>query len=294
MILLSGKEVATAIKNDLKIKVQELIKQGKRPPHLAAIIVGNDPASQTYVNAKDKACKEIGFHSTIIHFDETITEQELLNKIVEINNSPEIDGLIVQLPLPKHINEFKVTQYVSPKKDVDGFHSVNIGRLAQGLPGFVCATPLGIIKLLEYYKIETVGKHCVVVGRSNIVGTPVSILMSRNKYPGNSTVTICHSKSKNIEQITSQADILIAAVGKEEFIKKQHIKPGAVVIDVGIHRVPTTDTVSGFRLKGDVKFDEVSKLTSAITPVPGGVGAMTIAALMLNTYSAAIKEYYPN
>lgn len=291
-MILDGKAAASAIKEDLKIKVQQLVKSGQRAPHLAAILVGNDPASETYVGAKDKTCHEIGYTSTLIKLPESTTEQELLNKIVEINNDPEIDGLIVQLPLPKHINEFKVTQYVSPKKDVDGFHSVNLGRLAQGLPGFICATPYGIIKLLEYFKIETEGKHCVVIGRSNIVGTPVSLLMSRNKYPGNASVTLCHSKSKNNIEQAKQADILIAAVGKEGIITKEYIKPGAVVIDVGIHRVPSTETKSGFKLKGDVKFDEVAPLTSAITPVPGGVGAMTIAALMLNTWSAATKEFY--
>jgi methylenetetrahydrofolate dehydrogenase (NADP+)/methenyltetrahydrofolate cyclohydrolase len=292
MILLDGRIAAATIKEDLRLKVKDYIDSGNRAPHLAAILVGNDPASETYVGAKDKACHEIGYTSTIVKFSATVSEKELLDKIVEINNNPEIDGLIVQLPLPKHINEFKVTQYVSPKKDVDGFHSVNIGRLAQGLPGFICATPYGIIKLLEHYQIKTEGKHCVVIGRSNIVGTPVSILMSRNKYPGNASVTLCHSKSTNTIELAKQADILIAAVGKEGIISKDYIKPGSVVIDVGIHRVPSTETKSGFRLKGDVKFDEVAPLTSAITPVPGGVGAMTIAALMLNTWSAASREYY--
>jgi methylenetetrahydrofolate dehydrogenase (NADP+)/methenyltetrahydrofolate cyclohydrolase len=292
MILLDGRIAAATIKEDLRLKVKDYIDSGNRAPHLAAILVGNDPASETYVGAKDKACHEIGYTSTIVKFSATVSEKELLDKIVEINNNPEIDGLIVQLPLPKHINEFKVTQYVSPKKDVDGFHSVNIGRLAQGLPGFICATPYGIIKLLEHYQIKTEGKHCVVIGRSNIVGTPVSLLMSRNKYPGNASVTLCHSKSTNTIELAKQADILIAAVGKEGIISKDYIKPGSVVIDVGIHRVPSTETKSGFRLKGDVKFDEVAPLTSAITPVPGGVGAMTIAALMLNTWSAASREYY--
>lgn len=292
MILLDGRIAAATIKEDLRLKVKDYIDSGNRAPHLAAILVGNDPASETYVGAKDKACHEIGYTSTIVKFSATVSEKELLDKIVEINNNPEIDGLIVQLPLPKHINEFKVTQYVSPKKDVDGFHSVNIGRLAQGLPGFICATPYGIIKLLEHYQIKTEGKHCVVIGRSNIVGTPVSLLMSRNKYPGNASVTLCHSKSTNTIELAKQADILIAAVGKEGIISKDYIKPGSVVIDVGIHRVPSTETKSGFRLKGDVKFDEVAPLTSAITPVPGGVGAMTIAALMLNTWSAASREFY--
>jgi len=293
MIILSGKEASSVIKEDLKNKTKQLTATTGRPPHLVAILVGSDPASETYVSSKDKACHEIGYQSTIIRYSETITEKELLDKIVEINNNTNIDGLIVQLPLPKHINEFKVTQYISPKKDVDGFHSVNIGRLAQGLPGFICATPLGIIKLLEHFKIPTAGKHCVVIGRSNIVGTPVSVLMSRNKYPGNATVTLCHSKSNNIKEICKQADIIIAAVGKEGFVTKEYIKQGTVVIDVGIHRIASTETKSGFKLKGDVLFDEVAPLCSAITPVPGGVGAMTIAALMLNTYYAATNEYYP-
>jgi methylenetetrahydrofolate dehydrogenase (NADP+)/methenyltetrahydrofolate cyclohydrolase len=292
MILLDGRIAAATIKEDLQKKVKAYTDSGNRAPHLAAILVGNDPASETYVGAKDKACREIGYTSTIIKFSDSVSEKEILDKIVDINNNPEIDGLIVQLPLPKHINEFKVTQYVSPKKDVDGFHSVNIGRLAQGLPGFICATPYGIIKMLEHYQIKTEGKHCVVIGRSNIVGTPVSLLMSRNKYPGNASVTLCHSKSTNTIELAKQADILIAAVGKEGFINKDYVKHGSVVIDVGIHRVPSTETKSGFKLKGDVRFDEVAPLTSAITPVPGGVGAMTIAALMLNTWSAATKEYY--
>lgn len=292
MILLDGRIASATIKEDLRLKVKDYIDSGNRAPHLAAILVGNDPASETYVGAKDKACHEIGYTSTIVKFSASVSEKELLDKIVEINNNPEIDGLIVQLPLPKHINEFKVTQYVSPKKDVDGFHSVNLGRLAQGLPGFICATPYGIIKLLEHFNIQTEGKHCVVIGRSNIVGTPVSLLMSRNKYPGNASVTLCHSKSANTIELAKQADILIVAVGKEGIINKEYIKPGAVVIDVGIHRVPSTETKSGFRLKGDVRFDEVAPLASAITPVPGGVGAMTIAALMLNTWSAATKEFY--
>lgn len=292
MQLIDGKKVAAEIKDQLKQEVDVLNKEGKRVPHLVAIIVGEDPASETYVAAKDKACKEIGFNSTLVKFSSAITEPELLEKIVELNNNDGIDGIIVQLPLPKHINEHKVTQYINPKKDVDGFHSVNMGRLVQSLPGFVCATPLGIIKLIEYYKIPTEGKHCVVIGRSDIVGTPVSLLMSRNRYPGNATVTLCHSKSVNLKSIVHQADIVIAAVGKCEFVTGDMIKEGTVVIDVGIHRVPSTETKSGFKLKGDVKFDEVAPKCSYITPVPGGVGSMTIAALLINTMHSYKKEYY--
>lgn len=292
MILIDGKQTAAAIKADIKIEVDKIISEGKRAPHLIAILVGHDPASETYVNAKEKACQEVGFNSTLLRFPESITEKELLEKIVEINKDETVDGLIVQLPLPNHIDGHKVTQYVNPKKDVDGFHSVNMGRLAQGMPGFVCATPLGIIKLIEHYKFPTEGKHVVVIGRSNIVGTPVSLLMSRNCYPGNATVTLCHSRTKDIHKYTKDADILIAAVGKCEFVDATMVKPGAVVIDVGIHRVPSKETKSGFKLKGDVKFDEVSKVASAITPVPGGVGSMTIAALLLNTLASYQKIYF--
>jgi methylenetetrahydrofolate dehydrogenase (NADP+) / methenyltetrahydrofolate cyclohydrolase len=292
MVLIDGKVVSEKLKAELKTEVSRLI-DSDIDPHLAAILVGEDPASQTYVRNKEKACKETGIISSIYRQSESITEKELLTMIDFINNDPEVHGLIVQLPLPKHINPEKVIEHIRPEKDVDGFHPVNVGRMVQGMPSYLSATPFGIIKLLEHYKIETEGKHCVVLGRSNIVGTPISLLLSRKAKPGNCTVTMCHSKTENIEKYTRDADILIAAIGQQHFVTADMVKEGAVVIDVGIHRVPSAETQSGYRLIGDVKFDEVSRKASYITPVPGGVGLMTIVALLTNTVKAAKKEIYP-
>jgi methylenetetrahydrofolate dehydrogenase (NADP+) / methenyltetrahydrofolate cyclohydrolase len=292
MTLIDGKVVSEKLKAELKTEVSRLIDSGI-DPHLAAILVGEDPASQTYVRNKEKACKETGIISSIYKQSESITEKELLTMIDFINNDPEVHGMIVQLPLPKHINPEKVIEHIRPEKDVDGFHPVNVGRMVQGMPSYLSATPFGILKLLEHYKIETEGKHCVVLGRSNIVGTPISLLLSRKAKPGNCTVTMCHSKTENIEKYTRDADILIAAIGQQHFVTADMVKEGAVVIDVGIHRVPSAETQSGYRLIGDVKFDEVSRKASYITPVPGGVGLMTIVALLTNTVKAAKKEIYP-
>jgi methylenetetrahydrofolate dehydrogenase (NADP+) / methenyltetrahydrofolate cyclohydrolase len=289
---MDGKLVAEAIKADLKTESSRLIDSGI-DPHLVAILVGDDPASHTYVRNKEKACQEVGIVSSIYRQSASMTEKELLTMIDFINNDPEVHGMIVQLPLPKHINPDKVIMQINPAKDVDGFHPVNVGRMVQGLPAYLPATPFGIMKLLEYYKVETEGKNCVILGRSNIVGTPLSILMSRKAYPGNATVTICHSKTQNLESYTREADILISAIGQPHFVHADMVKEGAVVIDVGIHRIPSEETKSGYRLIGDVKFDEVSKKASLITPVPGGVGLMTIVSLLLNTIKAAKKEIYP-
>lgn len=286
MKVIDGKAMAEEIRNELKKEVEILKKEGKKVPHLAAVLVGNNPASETYVNAKVKACAEVGFGSSLIKLPETITESELLEKVKEINNNPEIDGYIVQLPLPSHINEQKVTMAISPKKDVDGFHPENLGRMVLNLPCFLPATPAGMVEMLRRSNIDTTGKHCVVVGRSHIVGSPISILMARNSNPGNCTVTITHSRTKNLEEYTKSADILMVAIGKPEFITAKHVKEGAVVIDVGIHRIEDASKKSGFRLVGDVKYDEVAPKCSYISPVPGGVGPMTIATLMSNTLSA--------
>lgn len=255
-------------------------------PHLAAILVGDDPASDTYVSHKEKDCKSVGITSSIYRLSTKITEKELLNTVDFINSDDDIHGMIVQLPLPEHINVDRVISHINPKKDVDGFHPVNVGKMALGYPTYLPATPYGIMELLKRYKIETAGKHCVVIGRSNIVGTPMSILLSRKSNPGNATVTICHSHTQNLKDIAATADILIAAIGKPEFVTADMVKKGAVIIDVGIHRIPSDKTKTGFRLIGDVKFDEVSKVASAITPVPGGVGPMTRVALLLNTLTA--------
>jgi methylenetetrahydrofolate dehydrogenase (NADP+) / methenyltetrahydrofolate cyclohydrolase len=291
-ILINGKEVSEQIQLQIAAEVMKLKQEGKKTPHLAAVLVGSDPASQTYVNAKIKACEEVGFKSSLVHFDETVTEKELLAKIDELNKDADIDGYIVQLPIPKHISEQKVIEAVKPSKDVDGFHPINVGRLVLNLPTYISATPFGIVQLLEHYKIETTGKHCVVIGRSNIVGTPMSILMAKNLKYANCTVTLCHSKTVNLSEHTLKADIIIAAIGKPNFVTANMVKQGAVVIDVGINRVPSTTTKSGFKLVGDVKFDEVAPKCSYITPVPGGVGPMTIASLLKNTLLAAQKEIY--
>jgi len=292
MKLIDGKFIAGEIKKELVKETAEIIDKGLNPPHLVAIIVGDDPASQTYVASKEKACKEVGFTSSVYKHSNKITENELLEIIDFINKDDEIHGLIVQLPLPEHISPDRVIQRINPLKDVDGFHPENIGKMILGLPTYLPATPYGIIQLLERYKIETEGKNCVVLGRSNIVGTPISILMSRKAYPGNSTVTICHSRTKNLKEICLTADILIAAIGSPEFVTADMVKKDAVVIDVGIHRVKSSETKSGFKLKGDVKFDEVSRKCSFITPVPKGVGPMTIVSLLKNTLEAAKKLSY--
>ncbi len=289
MQLIDGKLVSQAVRDRIALQVKQMTASGQRAPHLVAVLVGNDGGSETYVANKIKACQEVGFRSSLIRFDTNVTESELLAKVVELNNDAEVDGFIVQLPLPKHISEDKVTETISPDKDVDGFHPQNIGRLTLGMDTFVSATPQGILELLDYYKIETSGKHCVVIGRSNIVGRPMSILMSQKRNPGNATVTVLHSKSENLKEICRQADIIIAAVGIPEFVTADMVKSGAVVIDVGTTRVPSTETKNGWKLKGDVKFDEVAPLCSFITPVPGGVGPMTIASLMINTLKAGKK-----
>ncbi len=284
MQILDGKKAAQAIKDDLKVDVAQRANEGKKIPHLAAILVGANGASETYVAAKVKACEETGFKSTLIRFEETISENKLLEKIEELNTDPDIDGILVQLPLPKHISDENVINTIAPDKDVDGFHPVNIGKMVQGLPSFIPATPYGIMLLLEHYKIDTKGKHAIVIGRSNIVGRPMSILLSGNNNPGNCTVTICHSQTQNLKEICLQGDIIVAALGRPEFVKADMVKDGAVVIDVGITRVKDETKKSGFRLKGDVEYETVSPKCSWITPVPGGVGPMTIAALMKNTY----------
>jgi methylenetetrahydrofolate dehydrogenase (NADP+)/methenyltetrahydrofolate cyclohydrolase len=284
MQILDGKKASQSIKDELAIDVAQRANEGKKVPHLAAILVGQNGASETYVAAKVKACEEVGFRSTLIRFEESISENKLLERINDLNNDPDIDGILVQLPLPKHISDEEVINTIVPDKDVDGFHPVNIGRMVQGLPTYIPATPYGIMLLLEHYKIETKGKHAVVIGRSNIVGRPMSILLSGNSNPGNCTVTICHSHTKNLEEICLQGDIIVAALGKPDFVKANMVKQGAVVIDVGITRINDATRKSGFRLKGDVDFEEVSPKSSWITPVPGGVGPMTIAALLKNTY----------
>jgi methylenetetrahydrofolate dehydrogenase (NADP+) / methenyltetrahydrofolate cyclohydrolase len=292
MKLIDGKLIASKIKKEIAKETIEILDKGQNPPHLVAIIIGDDPASQTYVSSKEKACKEVGFTSSIYKYSEKITENELIEIIDFINKDDEIHGLIVQLPLPAHISSDRIIQRINPLKDVDGFHPENIGKMVLNLPTYLPATPYGIIQLFERYKIETEGKNCVILGRSNIVGTPMGILMSRKAYPGNSTVTICHSRTKNLKEICSKADILIAAIGSQEFVTADMVKKDAVVIDVGIHRVKSSKTKSGFKLKGDVKFDEVSKKCSYITPVPGGVGPMTIVSLLKNTLEAAKKLAY--
>jgi len=292
-IILDGNKTSLDIRNEIKAKVEIIRSKGGKIPHLAAILVGNDGASQTYVSNKVKDCEEVGFGSTLKRFDASVSEIELLNEIEAINNNSDIDGLIVQLPIPKHISVQKVTDLIKPEKDVDGFHPVNVGRMAKGLPSYIAATPFGILQLIERYKIETSGKHCVVLGRSEIVGSPMSMLLSRKTYPGDCTVTLCHSRTKDIKAMTLQADIIIAALGIPGFLTGDMVKEGAVVIDVGITRVPDSSKKSGFALKGDVKYDEVAPKCSYITPVPGGVGPMTRASLLVNTLLAAEKKIYP-
>lgn len=286
MQLLDGKLASQAIKNELKNKVDELKKLGNKVPHLAAVLVGNNGASETYVASKVKSCEEIGYQSTLIRLKEDISEYDLLETVSKLNYDNDVNGILVQLPLPKHISEEKIINLIDPNKDVDGFHPVNVGRMVQGLPTFISATPYGIILLLQHYKIETNGKHAVVIGRSNIVGRPISILLSRNDETGNCTVTLCHSHTKNLKEICLEADIIVAALGKPEFLKEDMVKENAVVIDVGITRVDDATKKSGYTIKGDVAFKNVAPKCSYITPVPGGVGPMTIAALLMNTYKA--------
>lgn len=285
MILLNGKETANAIKQDIAAKVKEMVERGERPPHLVAIIVGEDGASKTYVANKEKNCQQVGFQSTVMSLPVDITEEKLLEHIATLNNDDTVDGFIVQLPLPKHIDEDKVINAISPKKDVDGFHPSNVGRMVLGEEAFVSATPYGIMLLLEHYGIETSGKHCVILGRSNIVGRPIANLLLRKSLPGDCTITVCHSRTKDIEKYTKDADIIIAAIGVPEFLKGDMVKEGVVVVDVGITRVPA-DNEKGYRILGDVEFDSVAPKASYITPVPGGVGPMTIISLMKNTFRA--------
>lgn len=286
MLVLDGKLAAAAVKEILKAETAELVKKSKPAPHLAAILVGNNGASETYVASKVKNCEETGFQSTLIRLDAQTEEATLLATIQSLNNNPDIDGILVQLPLPKHISEEKVIETIDPRKDVDGFHPSNIGRLVQGLPTFIPATPYGILLLLEHYNITTKGKHAVVIGRSNIVGRPMSILLSSNIPQGNCTVTLCHSHTPNLKELCLQADIVVAALGKPEFVTADMVKEGAVIIDVGITRVDDATAKKGFRIKGDVLYQDVAPKTSAITPVPGGVGLMTIAGLLKNTLQA--------
>lgn len=290
MLLLNGNQVAKIIKEQISQSVSRLKEKGYRTPHLAAILVGSDGASTTYVNSKEADCKQVGFDSSVLRFDETITEDFLLRKIEEINKNSGIDGLIVQLPLPEHISELKVTQTIDPDKDVDGFHSMNLGKLLKGEDTFIPATPYGIMMMLEIYNIETSGKHCVVIGRSNIVGRPMSVLMSQNSKFGNCTVTLCHSRTKNIEDYIKEADIVVAALGKPEFLKANMVKAGAIVIDVGITRVKDDTNPKGYTLKGDVDFENVKEIASAITPVPGGVGPLTRIGLLKNTFKSYLKS----
>lgn len=288
MQILDGKVVSAAIQSGLKEKIASLPETER--PHLAAILVGNDPASETYVHSKVRHCNEIGITSSLFRLEDSVSEEELVQKIKELNGRQEVHGILVQLPLPKHISEQKIINTIDPDKDVDGFHPVNVGRMVLGLPGFVSATPLGIMMMLSHYGIDTVGKHVVVIGRSNIVGTPVSLLLSRNTTPGNATVTLCHSKTKNLKELCLQADILVAAIGRPGYVTADMVKEGAVVIDVGINRVQDDTKKKGYALHGDVDYEQVSSKASFITPVPGGVGLMTIAALLSNTLDAYERQ----
>lgn len=290
MQILDGRIAAKSIKEELKIDAAQLAAEGKKVPHLAAILVGSNGASETYVASKVKSCEEIGFISTLIRLDEDISANKLLDQINDLNTDPDVDGILVQLPLPKHISETQVINAIDPDKDVDGFHPVSVGRMVLGVPTFLPATPYGIMLLLEHYKIETKGKHAVVIGRSHIVGRPLSVLLNANSNPGNCTVTVCHSHTKNIKDFCLEADIIVAALGKPGFLKGDMVKEGTVVIDVGITRVSDSSRKTGFRLKGDVEYDEVSPKCSWITPVPGGVGPMTIAALLKNTYRSCMAK----
>jgi methylenetetrahydrofolate dehydrogenase (NADP+) / methenyltetrahydrofolate cyclohydrolase len=292
MAILDGKQLAQQIRAELQAEVSIIVEKGGKIPHLAAILIGDNPASQAYVRNKVRSCEQVGFYSTLIQRDSNISQDELLQIVNELNDNPEIDGFIVQLPLPKHIDEYEVTLAIDPRKDVDGFHPLNFGRMAQGLPCYLPATPFGILEIIRRYEIPTAGKEVVVIGRSNIVGSPISILMARKGYPGDATVTICHSRTQNLAEHTLKADIIIAAIGQAEFLKADMVKPGAVVIDVGINRVDDPGTSSGYRLTGDVDYENVAPKCAWITPVPGGVGQLTVAALLMNTLKSAKKEIY--
>jgi len=292
MQLLDGKFISEKLKQEIAAEAAEVLASTGRKPHLVAVLVGNDGGSETYVASKMKNCEKVGFKSTLVRYDASVTEEELLKKVEEINRDEDVDGLIVQLPLPKHIDPEKVTEKIDYRKDVDGFHPVNLGRMLRNLPCFIPATPYGILLMLEEYKIETSGKHCVVVGRSNIVGSPMSVLMARNAYPGNATVTLTHSRTHNLGDVVRSADIIVAAIGKKNFITADMVKDGAVVIDVGINRETSSETKSGYKLYGDVDFENVAPKASWITPVPGGVGLMTIVGLLKNTLASARKEIY--
>jgi len=291
MQLIDGKVTSKEVRKEIAAEVEALKAAGGKIPHLAAILVGHDGGSESYVSGKMKACEEVGFKSSLVRFEDNVTEEELIAKVKELNNDADVDGFIVQLPLPEHINEDKVNETIDPHKDVDGFHPVNVGRMTIGMPAFISATPQGIMELLKRYEINTSGKHCVVIGRSNIVGRPMSVLLSQKGNPGDATVTVTHSRTANLKEICLQADIIIAAIGVPGFVKGDMVKEGAVVIDVGTTRVPATDTKSGWRLKGDVLFDEVAPKCSFITPVPGGVGPMTVASLIENTLEACEKYH---
>ncbi len=292
MVILDGKQTSAALKEEIKAEVVKFKAGGGKIPHLAVILVGHDGGSETYVASKVKACEYVGFKSSLIRYEDDVTEATLFEKIKELNNDADVDGFIVQLPLPKHINEQKIIEAIDYRKDVDGFHPINAGRLMLGLPAFIPATPMGIMTMLKRYKVPTDGKHCVVIGRSHIVGRPMSVLMSNKSNPGNSTVTLCHSHTPNLKELTLQADIIIAALGKPEFLKGDMVKDGVVVIDVGVTRLPSDKTKSGWKLYGDVAFDEVAPKSSYITPVPGGVGPMTIASLLQNTLLSAKNAIY--
>lgn len=292
MAILDGKQLAQTIKAELRIEVEQIKTQGGKIPHLVAVLIGDNPASQAYVRNKVRSCEEVGFQSTLIHRPADISENELLEIVNQLNHDTSVDGFIVQLPLPKHINEHNVTLAIDPQKDVDGFHPVNFGRMAQGLPCYLPATPMGILEILRRYDLPTAGKEVVVLGRSNIVGTPISILLSRKGYPGDATVTVCHSRTANLAEHTRKADILIAAIGAPEFVKGDMVKEGAVVIDVGINRVDDPTSKSGYKLVGDVDYAQVAPKSAWITPVPGGVGQLTVVALLINTLKSARKEVY--
>ncbi|MFP4525844.1 MAG: bifunctional methylenetetrahydrofolate dehydrogenase/methenyltetrahydrofolate cyclohydrolase FolD [Bacteroidales bacterium] len=292
MELIDGKKLSAQIKDEIAEEVKKIKEEGGKVPHLAAILVGHDGASETYVSHKEKSCKQVGFESTVLRYEDDITEKDLLQKVKELNEDKDVDGFIVQLPLPEHIDEQKIINAIDPKKDVDGFHPINMGRMVIGLPAYLSATPAGILEFFKRYEIDTEGKHCVVLGRSNIVGKPVANLMIQKAVPGNATVTVCHSRTNNLKEITAQADILIVAIGKKEFVTGDMVKNGAVVIDVGIHREKSDKTKSGWKLKGDVQFEDVKDKVSYITPVPGGVGPMTIVSLLQNTLAASRNEIY--
>ena len=292
MNIIDGKKLSQTIKEEIAAEVEQIKNAGGKTPHLAAVLVGDDPASQVYVRNKVRSCEQVGFQSTLVRKDADLSEEELLQIIKDLNENDDIDGFIVQLPLPKHISEEKVTLAIDPRKDVDGFHPANFGRMAQGLPAYLPATPFGIVQMLDRYNIPVEGKDCVVLGRSNIVGTPISILLSRKARPGNATVTLCHSRTKDLERYTRNADILIVALGRPEFVRGDMVKEGAVVIDVGINRVEDATAKRGYRLKGDVHYEEVAPKCSYITPVPGGVGPMTIISLLMNTLKSCKKEIY--